>query len=182
MAVADVYAADRNLDATYLIRMFSVFERAIFSYWRLLPGNDARDVEGDVRLDEVGAACVILQDVIDEPQAVRVHRNSLVPRRIDDYYAMMTFANARAVCSRIAYSDQKRPWCSYLLPAGEGAPQGRMRAELLALARNSPHPAVPATFSPREKERRPRRACNSTVKRANQLLAMTLRLIQRYWS
>src|SRR5208337_4767241 len=72
-----------------------------------------------------------------------------------------------AVCSRIAYSDQKRPWCSYLLPAGEGAPQGRMRAELLALARKSPHPAVPATFSPREKERRPRRACNSTVKRAN---------------
>jgi len=42
-----------------------------------------------------------------------------------------------------------------------------MRAELLALARKSPHPAVPATFSPREKERRPRRACNSTVKRAN---------------
>ncbi len=41
-----------------------------------------------------------------------------------------------------------------------------MRAELLALARRSPHPAVPATFSPREKERRPRRACNSTVKRA----------------
>src|SRR5208337_2360332 len=73
---------------------------------------------------------------------------------------------ASAVCSRIAYSDQKRPWCSYLLPAGEGAPQGRMRVELLALARKSPHPAVPATFSPREKERRPRRACNSTVKRA----------------
>src|SRR5208337_3045486 len=77
--------------------------------------------------------------------------------------------NLSAVCSRIAYSDQKRPWCSYLLPAGEGAPQGRMRVELLALARKSPHPAVPATFSPREKERRPRRACNSTVKRANAL-------------
>src|SRR5208283_4789609 len=80
---------------------------------------------------------------------------------------------ASAVCSRIAYSDQKRPWCSYLLPAGEGAPQGRMRAELLALARKSPHPAVPARprkrgspRPPREKERRPRRACNSTVKRA----------------
>ncbi len=75
-----------------------------------------------------------------------------------------------AVCSRIAYSDQKRPWCSYLLPAGEGAPQRRMRAELRALARKSPHPAVPARprkrgfpRSPREKERRPRRACNSTV-------------------
>jgi hypothetical protein len=55
LAVADIYAADRNLDATYLIRMFSVFERAIFSYWRLLPGNHVRDVKGDVRLDEVGA-------------------------------------------------------------------------------------------------------------------------------
>src|SRR5208337_5667057 len=29
----------------------------------------------------------------------------------------------------------------------------------------SPHPAVPATFSPREKERTSRRVCNSTVKR-----------------
>jgi hypothetical protein len=39
---------------------------------------------------------VILQDVIDEAQAVRVHRNNLVHRRIDDYFAMMTFADARA--------------------------------------------------------------------------------------
>ena len=39
---------------------------------------------------------MILQDVIDEAQAVRVHRNNLVHRRIDDYYAMMTFADARA--------------------------------------------------------------------------------------
>ncbi len=45
-------------------------------------------------------------------------------------------------------------------------------AELRALARKSPHPAVPATFSPREKERRPRRACNSTVKRANEAIRL----------
>ena len=96
LAVADIYAADRNLDATYLIRMFSVFERAIFSYWRLLTGNDVRDAEGDVRLEEVGAACVILQDVIDEAQAVRVHRNNLVHGRIDEHYASMSFEEARA--------------------------------------------------------------------------------------
>jgi hypothetical protein len=58
-ATADIYAADRHLDATYLIRMYSVFERVVFSYWRLLPGNDVRNVEGDMRLDEVGSACVI---------------------------------------------------------------------------------------------------------------------------
>jgi len=45
---------------------------------------------------------------------------------------------ASAVCSRVAYSDQERPWRSYLLPAGEGAPQGRMRDEMLALARKFP--------------------------------------------
>src|SRR5271157_4449062 len=37
-----------------------------------------------------------------------------------------------------AFSDQERPWRSYLLPAGEGAPQGRMRDEMLALARKFP--------------------------------------------
>ena len=36
-----------------------------------------------------------------------------------------------------------------------------------ALAGKFPYPAVPATFSPREKERRPRRVCNSTVNRAS---------------
>ncbi len=96
LAVADIYAADRHVDATYLIRMFSVFERAVFSYWRLLPGNDARNVEGDVRLDEVGSARVILEDIIDDAQAVRVHRNNLVHGRIDDHYRTMAFADARA--------------------------------------------------------------------------------------
>ena len=96
LAVADTYAADRHLDSTYLIRMFSVFERAVFSYWRLLPGNDVSNVDGNVRLDEVGTKRVILQDVIDDAQAVRVHRNNLVHRRIDDHYNVMSFAEARA--------------------------------------------------------------------------------------
>jgi hypothetical protein len=96
LAVTDIYAADRHLDATYLIRMFSVFERAVFSYWRLLPGNDVRNVEGDIRLGEVGAAFVILEDIIDRAQDVRIHRNNLVHRRIEDHHTMMAFADARA--------------------------------------------------------------------------------------
>jgi len=96
LAVADIYAADRHHDATYVIRMFSVFERAVRSYWHLSPGNDVRNVEGDVRLDEVGSACVILEDVIDEAQAVRAHRNNLVHGRIDEHYALVAFADARA--------------------------------------------------------------------------------------
>ncbi len=95
LAVADIYAADRNLDATYLIRMYSVFERAVSSYWRLLPGNAGREVEGSVLIDEVGAECKILTDVTRDAQAVRVHRNNLVHRRIDDHAATMAFADAR---------------------------------------------------------------------------------------
>ena len=94
-AAADVYAADRNLDATYLIRMFSVFERAVSSYWRLLTNNAGRDIDGNVLLDEVGIECKIFTDVIRNAQAVRVHRNNLVHGRIEDYAAVMAFHNAR---------------------------------------------------------------------------------------
>ena len=107
------------------------------------------------------------------PLAKRGYRGVLrVPLRCARFAIQAIENRSSAVCSRIAYSDHKRLWCSYLLPAGEGAPQGRMRAELRALVRKSPHPAIPARprkrgspRSPREQERRPRRACNSTVKR-----------------
>ena len=73
-----------------------------------------------------------------------------------------------AVCSRVAYSYHERRSRSCLLPAGEGAPQGRMRGMRRSpWPANSPHPAVPATFSQREKESRPRPVCNSTVNRAS---------------
>ena len=70
----------------------------------MLPGNDVRDVKGDVRINEVGATCVILQDIIDEAQAVRAHRNNLVHRRIEDHYAAMAFADARA--KLLTYLDE----------------------------------------------------------------------------
>src|SRR5208337_3276871 len=61
--------------------------------------------------------------------------------RKDGWYRVPSRGGHRqfsAVCSRVAYGDQERPWRSYLLPAGEGAPQGRMRDEMLALARKFP--------------------------------------------
>ena len=96
LAVSDAYAADRHLDATYLIRMFSVFERAVFSFWRLLPDNEKREVDGKLLIDEVGAERVMQVDFIEQAQAVRVHRNNLVHKRIDQHHAKMAFAEARA--------------------------------------------------------------------------------------
>lgn len=95
LAVASIYDADRHLDATYLIRMFSVFDRAVHSFWRLLPGNDERSVEGDARIDEVGVGRVMLQDLIEGAQDVRVLRNRLVHGRIEEHYSSMAFADAR---------------------------------------------------------------------------------------
>ena len=58
-------------------------------------GSGDRKGDGDVLLDEVGAARTILTDVIRDAQTVRVHRNNLVDRRTDDHAAAMAFADAR---------------------------------------------------------------------------------------
>jgi hypothetical protein len=95
-AATEVYATERNLDATYLIRMYSVFERAVGSFWRQVPGNADRQVDGDEMLDEVGYAQLIDTDAIESAQAVRIHRNNLVHRRIEDHAgAMMVEAASR---------------------------------------------------------------------------------------
>jgi hypothetical protein len=94
LAAIEIYEAERNLDATYLIRMYSVFERAIDSFWRQMPGNTARRADGDVMLDDVGIAQSMDQSVIDAAQTVRGHRNHLVHRRIEDSAGFMTLAAA----------------------------------------------------------------------------------------
>lgn len=71
LAAAEIYAAENNLDATYMIRMYSVFERAVASFWRDMPGNEDRTVAGDELLDEVGSARLIDEDVIRNAQEVR---------------------------------------------------------------------------------------------------------------
>ncbi len=90
LAAAEIYAAERNLDATYLIRLYSVFERAVISFWRQTPGNADRQVDGNVLHDEVGELQAMGHDVIEPSQAVRSHRNRLVHRLVEDYAGDMT--------------------------------------------------------------------------------------------
>ena len=94
-AALDLNAADRNLDATYLIRMFLIFERAVSSYWRSLKESAGRAVKGDILLKEVGIECKILADVTRNAQEVRIHRNNLVHDRIVDHAAIWAFQDAR---------------------------------------------------------------------------------------
>ena len=94
IATTEIYAAERNLDATYLIRMYSVFERAVGSFWRQMPANPVFPDDGDRMLDEVGYAQLIDQGVIESAQEVRRHRNNLVHRRIEEYADAMTIEAA----------------------------------------------------------------------------------------
>jgi hypothetical protein len=94
LAASEIYAAENNLDATYIIRMYSVFERAVGSFWREIPGNEDRTVDGDELLEEVGSAQLIDEDVIQFAQEVRIHRNNLVHRRIDEHAGGMALENA----------------------------------------------------------------------------------------
>lgn len=89
-AATEIDAAERKLEATYVIRMFSVFERAVGSFWRQMPGNADRHDDGDVLLDDVGYAQLMDEGVIESAQEVRTHRNSLVHRRVEDLAAAMT--------------------------------------------------------------------------------------------
>lgn len=90
LAATDIYAAEAALDATYLIRMYSVFERAVGSFWRQISGNEGREADGAVLLDEVGSAQLIGADMILAAQEVRAHRNRLVHRKIEDHAGGMT--------------------------------------------------------------------------------------------
>ena len=94
LAPTEIYSAEQNLDATYLIRMYSVFERAVDSFWRQMPGNGDREVKGNILIDEVGDAQSMADDVINATQEVRSHRNHLVHRRIKDHAGAMTIEAA----------------------------------------------------------------------------------------
>jgi hypothetical protein len=94
LATTQIYAAERNLDATYLIRMYTVFERAVGSFWRQMPDNTDRQVDGDVLLDEVGYVQAMDWDVIESAQEVRSHRNNLVHGRIEVHAGAMTVETA----------------------------------------------------------------------------------------
>jgi hypothetical protein len=74
-AVTEAY---NNLAATYFIRMFSMFEIAIKSYWKSLPGNAGGQPDAIVAINDVGVDLTISNDTIDQAQRIRELRNDLI--------------------------------------------------------------------------------------------------------
>jgi hypothetical protein len=88
----DLTAADENLEATYLIRMFAEFETAIRSFWKSIRPKARTQTEALV--DRVGDRCSIPIEVVRDAQVVRVYRNKLVHDR-DQECEPMTIKVAR---------------------------------------------------------------------------------------
>jgi hypothetical protein len=82
-----IYDAYGNLAATFLIRMFSVFERSLKSYWRSLPGRVGSPASCQSLIDDVAEYLSIPFDLIEGVQSARDLRNRVT------HQDLRTFAN-----------------------------------------------------------------------------------------
>lgn len=93
----DINATERDLEATYLIRVWAVFEAALLSYHRSLKGDPNHRIRAKDLIDTVAGkrrGAAISNDLRDAVHEVREYRNSLVHEG-DTEAAPVTIAAAR---------------------------------------------------------------------------------------
>lgn len=88
----EIVVAARNLEGTYIIRLFAEFETGARQYWGTRWATDPRTVD---LLDGLGARCGIPDTQRDNAQWVRAYRNALVHER-EDMPEAVTIAVARS--------------------------------------------------------------------------------------
>jgi hypothetical protein len=94
---ANLGAADRNLEGTYLVRLFAEFESALRSYDRARHGDPTRKTEASILIDTIGGrrGQGISANVREGAYAVRRVRNHWAHER-DATPDLMSIAEARA--------------------------------------------------------------------------------------
>ena len=99
-ALADAHS---HLAATYLVRMDSLFERSIWSFWLTREGSRFTG-DGRELLDQVAATLAIAYDANEDAQITRRLRNELVH---DRFYESAIGVDIAANMSRmLAYLDR----------------------------------------------------------------------------
>jgi hypothetical protein len=78
-----VSEARGNLEATYFVRLFAVFENGLRHYWI----TRVRETEPQMKplLDAVASRCKIPYEALDNAHAVRSFRNSIVHDNSEDF-------------------------------------------------------------------------------------------------
>src|SRR5262245_16085562 len=88
----DILSASRNLEGTYIVRLFAEFETGTRQYWAANWETDPRTVD---LLNGLAARCGIPDTQRDNAHSVREYRNSLVHER-EDRPESITIAIARS--------------------------------------------------------------------------------------
>jgi hypothetical protein len=88
----EIIGASRNLEGTYIIRLFAEFETGARQYWGANWDTDPRTVD---LLNGLAARCGIPDTQRDNTHLVREYRNALVHER-EDKPAMVPIAVARS--------------------------------------------------------------------------------------
>jgi hypothetical protein len=87
-----IVEANRDLEGTYIIRLFAEFETGLRQFWET--ERDSHPRTRDL-LDGIAAMRVIPDGLKDKAHAVREYRNSLVHEREDEELEPLPIARAR---------------------------------------------------------------------------------------
>jgi hypothetical protein len=92
----EVIRASRNLEGTYIIRLFAEFETGARQYWRANWDTDPKKVD---LINGLAARCEIPDALRDKTHSVREYRNALVHER-EDLPEVVPIAVARGYLCR----------------------------------------------------------------------------------
>jgi hypothetical protein len=92
----DISEASANLEATYLIRLFAVFESGLRQFWQAVRPH--RRPRTEHLLDGVASARGIPSELLVNAHAVRAYRNTLVHEQAEDVHSLTITAARRYLC------------------------------------------------------------------------------------
>jgi|SRR5579872_1818281 len=99
LKIADVKRMEEKLEATYLIRLYAVFEAGLREAWELSLNRDTQPPMRDL-LDGIGSARRVDSDVLEATHGVREFRNSLVHEHDEEPEESFTIGQSRRHLTR----------------------------------------------------------------------------------
>ncbi len=100
----EIVVASRNLEGTYVIRLFAEFESGARQYWDANWGTDPRTVD---LLNGLAARCGIPDTQRDNAHCVRDYRNGLVHQREDKPEEVPIAAARHYLCHFFSFLPQR---------------------------------------------------------------------------
>ncbi len=101
---SDINKASKNLESTYVMRLFAEFESGARQYWEETWNTEPRTKD---LLDGLAARCHIPDTEKNNGHSIRKYRNSLVHEREDDQVAVSIIVVRRYLCRFFSFLPQQ---------------------------------------------------------------------------